>query len=177
MRDLESLGQEELIQIIVDQHRLIEQLRTEIEQLKKRGSTAPFSKGTRKTGAKSPGRKPGQGYFRFRTAPEQAEEEVPIVVPVADACCPGCGGALGEAHQEIVSTTDIPAAVVPEVRLYAVQARQCLECGKSVRGQHPDIATGQQGATAHRVGPRVKALAHILHYGPQAQPNADLIPG
>src|ERR1019366_4548988 len=40
----------------------------------------------------------------------------------------------------------------------------CQECGKSVRGQHPDIAPGQQGATAHRVGPRVKALAHILHY-------------
>jgi transposase len=71
---------------------------------------------------------------------------------------------LGEARQEIVSTTDIPAALVPEVRLYAVEARQCRECGKSVRGQHPDITPGQQGATAHRVGPRVKALAHILHY-------------
>ncbi len=33
-----------------------------------------------------------------------------------------------------------------------------------VRGQHPDIAPGQHGATAHRIGPRVKALAHILHY-------------
>jgi len=78
--------------------------------------------------------------------------------------CPCRGGKLGEARQEIVSTTDIPAALVPEVRLYAVEARQCLECGKSVRGGHPDIASGQQGATAHRVGPGVKALAHILHY-------------
>jgi transposase len=33
-----------------------------------------------------------------------------------------------------------------------------------VRGQHPGIAAGQHGATAHRIGPRVKALAHILHY-------------
>jgi transposase len=163
MRDLESLGREELLQVVLDQHRLIEQLRTEIEQLKKRGSAAPFSKGTRKSSPKAPGRKPGQGYFRFRTAPEQAKKEKATVVPVAAACCP-CGGTLGEARQEIVSTTDIPATLVPEVRLYAVEARQCQKCGKSVRGQHPEVAPGQQGATAHRVGARVKALAHILHY-------------
>jgi len=164
MRDLESLGREELLQIILDQYRLIEQLRIEIEQLKKRGSAVPFSKGTRKANPKAPGRKPGQGYFRFRTAPEQAKKEKATAVPVAIASCPCCGGELGEARQEIVSTTDIPAALVPEVHLYAVEARQCRECGKSVRGQHPDVARGQQGATGHRVGPRVKALAHILHY-------------
>ena len=164
MRDLESLGREELIQVIVDQHRLIEQLRSDIEQLKKRGSAAPFSKGTRKATPKAPGRKPGQGYFRFRGAPEEAKKEEAAAVPVTAVCCPCCGGDLGEARQEIVSTTDIPAALLPEVRLYAVEARQCLKCGKSVRGRHPDVAPGQQGATAHRVGPRVKALAHILHY-------------
>jgi transposase len=164
MQDLESLGREGLIQVILDQHRLIEQLRTEIEQLKKRSSAAPFSKGKRKSDPKAPGRKPGQGYFRFRTVPEQAKNEEATAVPVTAGCCPCCGGVLGEARQEIVSTTDIPAALVPEVRLYAMEARQCLECGKSVRGRHPDIAPGQQGATAHRVGPRVKALAHILHY-------------
>jgi transposase len=164
MRDLESLGREELLQVVLEQHRLIEQLRTEIEQLKKRGSAAPFSKGTRKSNPKAPGRKPGQGYFRFRTVPEQAKKEKATAVPVAVARCPCCGGELGEARQEIVSTTDIPAALVPEVHLYAVEARQCRECGKSVRGQHPDVTPGQQGATGHRVGPRVKALAHILHY-------------
>lgn len=164
MRDLESLSREELIDVILDQHRLIERLRADVEQLKKRSSAAPFSKGKRKTDPKAPGRKPGQGHFRFRTAPEQAKKENATSVPVTSAGCPCCGGELGEARQEIVSTTDIPAALVPEVRLYAVEARQCLKCGKSVRGQHPDIASGQQGATAHRVGPRVKALAHILHY-------------
>ncbi|HEV1996024.1 MAG TPA: hypothetical protein VGR03_16955 [Candidatus Acidoferrum sp.] len=152
MRDLESVGREELIQIILDQNRLIEQLRTEIEQSKHRGSAAPFSKGAHKSNPKTPGRKPGQGCFRFRTPPEQAKKEEPIVVPLAAESCPDCGGALGETRQEIVSTTDIPAALVPEVRLYAVEARQCRECGKSVRGQHPDIASGQHGATAHRVG-------------------------
>ena len=164
MRDLESLGREELIQIVLDQHRLIEQLRADVEQLKKRGSAAPFSRGTRKSNPKAPGRKPGEGYFRFRKEPEQAKKEGATTVPVCATGCPCCGGELGEARQEIVSTTDIPAALLPEVRLYAVEARQCRKCGKSVRGQHPDVAPGQHGATAHRVGPRVKALAHILHY-------------
>ena len=85
-------------------------------------------------------------------------------VPVAVTCCPECGGAFGEARQEMVSTTDIPARPQPEVQLYAVEIRQCKGCGRKVRGQHPGIAPGQQGATAHRIGPRVKALAHVLHY-------------
>jgi hypothetical protein len=34
-----------------------------------------------------------------------------------------------------------------------------------VRGRHPDLASDQYGATAHRVGPRAKAAAHALHYG------------
>jgi len=161
---LESLSRDELIQIIVDLHRMIEQQRAEIEQLKRRGSAAPFSKGTRKPDPKPPGRKPGQGFFRFRNPPEQQAEREAESVPVAIRCCPDCGGALGEARQEIVSTTDIPAQPQPEVRLFAVEIRQCRGCGRKVRGQHPEIAPGQQGATAHRIGPRVKALAHVLHY-------------
>jgi transposase len=60
---LETLDREALIQIILDQQRMIEELRAEIEQLKRRGSAAPFSKGTRKSDPKPPGRKPGQGFF------------------------------------------------------------------------------------------------------------------
>src|SRR2546426_3122339 len=142
---------------------MIEQLRAEIEQLKRRGSAAPFSKGTSKPDPKAPGRKPGQGSFRFRGEPEAAAWVEPIPVPVG-GCCPECGGALGEAAQEIVSTTDMPLEPCAEVRRYSVEIRQCRQCGKSVRGGHPDIAAGQQGATAHRVGPRARAVAHILHY-------------
>jgi len=160
---LESLGREQLIRIILDQHRMIEELRAEIEQLKRRSGAAPFSKGTHKTDPRSPGRKPGQGYFRFRNAPETAEENEPVVVAVG-GCCPDCGGALGVAKQELVSTTDIPEQPRVELRHYAVETRRCLQCGKSVRGRHPDIAEGQRGATAHRVGSRIKALAHVLHF-------------
>lgn len=85
-------------------------------------------------------------------------------VPVAERCCPDCGGTLGETRREIVSTTDIAEQLRPEVRRYAVETRECGRCGRKVRGQHPEVAPGQQGATAHRVGARIKALAHVLHY-------------
>ena len=161
---MESLSREELIQIILDLHRMVERLRAETEQLKHRSGAAPFSKGTRKPDPKRPGRKPGQGFFRFRNPPEQAADVEPVDVPVGVQCCPDCGGNLGEARREIVSITDITGEPRPEVRRYAVETRDCGQCGRKVRGQHPEIAPGQQGATAHRVGPHVKALAHILHY-------------
>ena len=164
MDALDALSREQLIQIILDQHRMIEQLRTEIEQLKRRGGAAPFSKGTNKPNPKPPGRKPGQGFFRFRNAPEEAPGTEAVAVPVAAPCCPDCGGELGGLKREMVSITDIPAQPLPEVRRYAVEVRDCRECGRKIRGQHPDIAPGQQGATAHRVGPRVRAMAHALHY-------------
>ena len=161
----DSLSREELIQVVGDQQRIIEQLRAEIDELKRRSSAAPFSKGTRKPNPKPPGRKPGQGFFRFRAEAESAASIEPVKVPVPAGCCPDCGGTLGEAVTEIVSTTDVAARPLPEVRRYAVETRPCRRCGKKVRGQHPDIAADQQGATAHRVGARVKALAHVMHYG------------
>lgn len=164
MQNLEFLSREQLLQIILDQQRWIEELRAEIEQLKGRSSAAPFSKGTHKSNPKPPGRKPGEGMFRRRPEPQPVPGVEPIRVPVASRCCPDCGGALGESREEIVSITDIPVQLRPELRVYAVEACRCQRCGKAVRGQHPDIVAGQQGATAHRLGPRIKALAHILHY-------------
>jgi transposase len=63
------------------------------------------------------------------------------------------------------TVTDMPQAAQPEVKSYAVEVRRCERCGQRVRGQHPDVAPDQYGATAHRVGPRVKAAAHVVHYG------------
>jgi hypothetical protein len=154
LEQLDSLSREQLIQVILDQHRMIEELRAEIGQLKRGGGAAPFSKGSRKPNPKAPGRKPGQGFFRYRSEPESgtATELVPVHV---SGCCPDCGGNFGAAKKEVVSITDLPLERRPEVRRYAVETRQCGHCGKSVRGQHPDIADGQRGATAHLVGPRV----------------------
>ena len=94
MERLDSLSPDELIQIILDQQRLIEQLRAEIEQLKRRGSAAPFSKGSHKPNPKRAGRKPGQGSFRRRSEPKSAAEQQPVEVPVDADRCPECGEQL-----------------------------------------------------------------------------------
>jgi transposase len=164
LEQLEEFSREELMQVIIELRRVNQRLQEEIEELKRRSGAAPFSKGKRKPDPKAPGRKPGQGFFRFRSAPESAEVREVIPVGVAERCCPDCGGELGRARREMVSTTDVPAQPKPETRCYAVEVRQCRRCGGKVRGRHPDIARGQHGVTAHRIGPRVKALAHILHY-------------
>ncbi|HEY3825800.1 MAG TPA: hypothetical protein VGL82_14650, partial [Bryobacteraceae bacterium] len=70
MEQLEDFSREELIQVILELRRVNQRLQAEIEELKRRGGAAPFSKGKRKPDPKPAGRKPGQGFFRFRGAPE-----------------------------------------------------------------------------------------------------------
>jgi hypothetical protein len=64
-----------------------------------------------------------------------------------------------------VSITDLPEVVRPRVRLFRVGVRRCRRCGATTRGRHRDLAPDQRGATAHRLGPRLLAAAHQLHYG------------
>jgi transposase len=60
--------------------------------------------------------------------------------------------------------TDMEEMPRPVVKRYEVEVCRCLQCGRKVRGRHADLAADQHGATAHRLGPRVKAAAHALHY-------------
>ena len=167
MADLESLSRTELIALIVEQQRQMEELRREIEQLRRGGGqAAPFSKGRRIDNPRRPGRKPGQGPFLRRQQPQtESGDWVLVDVPVAGQVCPDCGGMLGPGHTESASVMDLPEKPRPVVRVYQVEVRRCRECGQTVRGRHPEVAVDQQGATAHRVGPRLKAAAHVLHYG------------
>jgi hypothetical protein len=158
---LETLERDQLIQVILDQHRMIEELKAEVDRLKGRHSAAPFSKGKGKANPQPPGRKPGQGFFRFRSAPESAG---PVVEVAAPCNCPDCGGEMGEARSEVVSLTDVGSQPVIEVRRYAVETRRCGSCGRRVRGSHPELPSDQRGATAHRLGPRIRTLAHVLHF-------------
>jgi transposase len=172
---LTALSREDLVKLVLAQHHQIaelmakvEVLQAEVERLQGEGQrpAAPFSKGTRVAAPKKPGRKPGKGLFRYRAAPERALLPVsPIEVPVILSACPTCGGRLVAVGVEVASTTDLPEAVRPHVRQFRVAVSQCRACGQRVRGQHPDLAPHQYGATAHRVGERVMASAHALHYG------------
>ena len=172
---LAALSRDELAELVLKQHHHIaeltakvEALQAEVERLKREGprQAAPFSKGTRVTAPKKPGRKPGQGLFRYRTAPERATLPGAFIeVPVRLSACPACGGQLVAEGTEVASTTELPEAVRPQVRQFRVAVSRCRACGWQVRGQHPDLAPDQYGATAHRVGERVLASAHVLHYG------------
>ena len=84
---------------------------------------------------------------------------------MAEDTCPGCGGRLEHEGVRVVYATDIPPIPRPQVTGYRVQICRCRSCGKQVRGRHPDVAPDQYGASAHRVGRRVMAAAHVLHHG------------
>jgi transposase len=143
-------------------------LREGIEQLKRKNarSAAPFSRNQGKKDPKRPGRKPGQGEFCNRPVPAEEDYSGPAVdVPVSETLCPDCGGDLREGGEEIVTNTEIPPAPRPEVKAYRVRIRVCCKCQRKVRGRHPEVAPDQFGSTAHRLGPRAQAAAHLLYYG------------
>jgi transposase len=147
-----------------------DRLRQDNEQLRKelkaagRGTTENPPKRKKKK-RKRAGRKKGKGPFTFRGAPAAAGIEPPTEVPARINECPCCGGELRYQRTDHVSITDMPERAQAEVKSYAVEVRSCVRCGKRVRGEHPNVAPDQYGATAHRVGPRVKAAAHAVHYG------------
>ncbi|MFQ5859509.1 MAG: IS66 family transposase [Anaerolineae bacterium] len=174
-KDVRELSRDDLLALVVDlQRRLaeatatIEELRREIADLKRTGKrqAAPFSKGKRVPNPKRPGRKPGMGSFSYRKPPSPDEvTEPPVDVPVTADSCPGCGGRLQHEGVDVAYITDIPPTPRPQVAEYLVQVCRCTSCGKQVRGRHPDVAPDQYGASAHRVGRRGMAAAHVLHYG------------
>jgi transposase len=172
--DIASLSQEELLALVVQLQRKVQELeasvqglQTEVERLtrEKKRQAAPFSKGSRVTHPKRPGRKPGLGAFSFRLAPHSSEiTDAPVEVPVTQETCPGCGSRLAEERVDFAYITDIPPRPRPKVTQYWVWVCWCTACGRTVRGKHPDLASNQYGATAHRVGKRGMAAAHTLHY-------------
>ena len=173
--NLTALSHDALLALVAaQQHQItaltavIEALRAELAHLRRdaKRQAAPFSKGTRVATPKRPGRKPGSGHFCYREAPRSAQiTGPPVEVPVPVTACPDCGGALVTERVDVASTTELPPLPRPQVTQYWVTVCRCLMCGKQVRGQHPDVAPDQYGATAHRVGARAMAAAHGLHYG------------
>jgi transposase len=123
-----------------------------VEQLTRQSKrqAAPFSKGTRVSQPKRPGRKPGDGSFSFHQAPRPEEiTEPPVDVPVTLECCPRCGGKLAEERVDLAYITELPPMPRPRVTQYKVWVCRCTGCGRKVRGEPPALASDQDGATAH----------------------------
>ncbi|HZA21870.1 MAG TPA: transposase [Dehalococcoidia bacterium] len=173
-RDITSMSREELLVLVAQLERQVAQLSASLKALQAENAqlqrsnqrqAAPFSKGTRASQPKRPGRQPGSGTFSFRQAPKLEEiTEPPVEVPVSQETCPGCGGSLAEERVDLAYITDLPPRPRPKVTQYRVWVCRCTACGRTVRGEHPDLASDQYGATAHRVGKRGMAAAHTLHY-------------
>ncbi|WP_291427132.1 IS66 family transposase [Deinococcus sp.] len=147
-------------------------LREENTQLKKRISdlerkknkyVAPHSREEPKANPQKPGRKAGQGKFSYRQLPETSADEITVDIPNH---CPACHftGELRLSHFEKASITELPKEMRGEVTIYNVPVLFCPQCGQKVRGEHPDLATGQCGATAHRLGRRLAAVIQTLHH-------------
>jgi transposase len=173
-RDIASLSREELLVLVAQLERQVAQLSATLEALQAENAqlqrsnkrqAAPFSKGARVNQPKHPGRRAGSGTFSFRQAPKLEEiTEPPVEVPITLEACPDCGGRLAEGRVDFAYITDLPPLPQPKVTQYRVWVCRCTKCGQRVQGQHPDLAPDQYGATAHRVGQRVMAAAHTLHY-------------
>jgi transposase len=141
------------------------ELRVEVEPLTRGGKrrAAPFSTGTRVAEPKPSGRKPGSGTFCSRVPPSpEAITEPPVNVTITLNTSPACGRPLAEERVDYAYTTAIPAIPRPQVTQYPVWGCRCTVCGTQVRGQHPEGAPDQAGATAPCMGSRVKAAAPAL---------------
>jgi transposase len=172
--NVKSLSREDLLALVAQLQQQVTELTATVEELRAENSqlqrsakrqAAPFSKGTRSQNPKRPGRKPGEGTFSFRGAPHpEAVTDPPVDVPVTRESCPGCGGQPTELRVDFAYVTELPPLPQPRVTQYRVLVCRCAGCGRQVRGEHPDLALDQYGATAHRLGPRAMAAAHALHY-------------
>jgi hypothetical protein len=162
--DYASLPQKRLVPIVTHLLEVIRILKAENEELKRsaKRQATPFSKGNKKGKNKKPGRKPGKGSFTNRTAPppEDVTDKVLVETPKT---CPHCGGVDLEVAWEDAFITEIPEPR-PKVTHYHRPVCRCHHCKHRWRAPHPDLADDQFGATAHRLGPRLRASAHFLHY-------------
>jgi hypothetical protein len=154
---------------VADLQQKLAQALAEIERLRSGGggNPAPFAREKRKPAEerKRPGRKPGQGLFSRRPAPDYSQCEVTQeIAGIAEVVCSRCGRDLGPTTYEETSTISLPPLPRPRVKRVLVAVRRCEGCGKVHRGTHPDVKADQFGATAHRVDDSVYALAHWLHY-------------
>jgi transposase len=140
------------------------ELRRQLEDERRKGKrqAGPFSKGSRKSDPKKPGRKLGTAYgsqFNRRT-PSKIDRREVVACPL---WCEHCGGRVRLDHSEKQYQTDIPP-VEPTTIEFTIDVGVCERCGRQVRGRHPEqtsSAAGQVGGV--QIGPRAVAAATHLN--------------
>ena len=124
-------------------------LREDLEKLKceKYKSAAPFSRNQPKQNPGTPGRKPGVGPFKYRTAPSPEQITKTVQVPLEQDICASCGNPLEPAGFRLAWISELPE-LNPEIIEYQLQQKTCTNCGITVQATHPRISSNQVGATA-----------------------------
>jgi transposase len=164
----EQPSREELLALIESQARMIEELRAEVAELKRRlgrnsgnssqppsadGPATPLSRATRRRSGRNPGKQPGAGG----SALFQISDPDEIVDHVPDACG-GCGSDLAGANPAGMvrrQVHDIPA-ITPVVVEHRLHRRRC-GCGTTTVAAAP---AGVGAAACY--GPNLRALAVYL---------------
>lgn len=163
---------EELLDENRRQARLIEELRAEVERLKKeleearragKRQAAPFSKGPPKAHPKPPGRKPGHPpSHRVAPAPEQVDRTIEVLLPTH---CPECHAPLDEAPVTVHDQypIDLPEPK-PRITRFRVPVTRCPACYRRIQGRHPEQTSDAVGAAAVQYGPRLLGFAADLKH-------------
>jgi hypothetical protein len=161
------MSQPELVALVFALIALVrtQQAQIEGERRARKRQAAPFGRKKKSEHPGKPGRKPGKGPFKHRPPPDPADVTRQVGIP-GPSHCPGCGGThLVFDKTEDAYTTDLPEPR-PEVTHFQRAVGHCADCGLTdIRSDHPDCPLDQRGATAHRLGPRIKLAALGMHYG------------
>lgn len=176
-----TLSERDLVEIIRKQATALEEseavnriLQVEIARLKKRieelerknrNYVSPHSRETRKADPKPPGRRAGEGIWRYK-APPPPEQVVDTIAVERPNQCSVCGfkGELTFKRLDKAWISELITDHAIQITAYSVPVMQCPQCGAQVRGQHADLAADQFGATAHRCGKRLNATVQLLHH-------------
>jgi transposase len=163
---------EELLELTRRQARLIEELRAEVDRLKReleesrragKRQAAPFSRGLPEAAPKRPGRKPGhEPHHRAAPPPEQVDRTVESPLPED---CPRCGTPLGSSSAAVHDQYQIELPEPkPVVTRFRVHVAICPACRARVQGRHPEQTSDALGAAAVQLGPRLLGLAADLKH-------------
>jgi transposase len=122
---------------------------------------APFSRGTRVTTPRRPGRKAGaaHGTHAHRRPPTHIDETYEASLP---AQCPHCQGAVRRVRVATQYQEELPVQR-PIVRAFAIHIGECTQCHRRVQGRHPRQTSEALGAAAVQLGPQAVALAVLLN--------------
>ena len=89
-----------------------------------------------------PGRKPEQGKFRHKPAPEPREQNVvqKFQASLDSDACPKCGSIFERQASETATTIDLPQIIGRVIKFFSLEVAECTECGHKFRGTHPELA-------------------------------------